>query len=73
MNVCGNDSSTSKCGVPVEILADKSQEGLSETFKTEILQAIRNDLIGIIAKSDQAILMIGSLLRKSKNEAEQEK
>ena len=62
MNLCGKDSSTSKCAVPVEILADKSQEGLSENFKTEILQVIRDDPIGIIAKSDQTILMIGSLL-----------
>ena len=62
MNLCGKDSSTSKCAVPVEILADKSHEGLSENFKTEILQVIRDDPIGIIAKSDQTILMIGSLL-----------
>ena len=67
MNVCGKDSSTSKCAVPVEILADKSQEELSENFKTEILQVIRDDPIAIIAKSDQTILMIATL-RKSKKE-----
>ena len=50
MNVCGNDFSTSKCEVPVEILADKSQEGLSETFKTEILQAIRMTLSALLRR-----------------------
>ncbi|XP_047131219.2 uncharacterized protein LOC136071695 [Hydra vulgaris] len=62
MNVCGKDSSHSKCAVPVEILTDKSQEGLSQNFKTEILQVIRDDPIGITVKSDRTILMIGSLL-----------
>ncbi|XP_065665784.1 uncharacterized protein LOC136087250 [Hydra vulgaris] len=62
MNVCGKDSSYSKCAVPVEILTDKSQEGLTQNFKNEILQVIRDDPIGIIAKSDRTILMIGSLL-----------
>ncbi|XP_065652722.1 uncharacterized protein LOC136080009 [Hydra vulgaris] len=62
MNVCGKDSSYSKCAVPVEIFTDKSQEGLTQNFKNEILQVIRDDPIGIIAKSDRTILMIGSLL-----------
>ena len=59
-NVCGKDSFISKCAVPFGILVDKSQEGLSENFKTEILQVIRDDTIAIIAKSDQTISMIGS-------------
>ena len=62
MSTCGKDSCTTKLCVPVKLIADTAQDGLKENFKTDILNVLRNDEIGIIAKSDPTIMMIGSRL-----------
>ncbi|XP_057290065.1 uncharacterized protein LOC130612732 isoform X2 [Hydractinia symbiolongicarpus] len=61
MKDCGNDSCSSKVGVPLPLLGQEFEK-LKAQFKEDILSRMRNDPIGITAKSDEIILMIGSRL-----------